>query len=445
MPRPAAPTDPMAALGAFPKFGTGLCLPRILGFAAAEGLDLAALGARSLVVTGSKGKGGTAAFAAAALRAEGLRTGLFTSPHLLRLNERIALDGAQIPDAALLDGLSAAARFDAALPEGERLGAFEVLFLAAALHFAAEGAEALVWEAGIGGRFDPVRCLSAPVGVLTSVELEHAAILGPREDLIACDKLDAIPPGGVNVISGAVGPGLRGAIAAHQALAGRRSVLVEEEARIAAVSVDRTGTTAVLEGPGGAPAGSLRLAMPGAHQALNALAAARAVDLLAPALGRRGRGYGHAEAMADLRWPGRMERVSAAPELWIDVGHTPDSLGRTADALAEILPLEETLLVFGASEGKEIAAMAAALSGRFGGGVLLSAAKKHGAAPEGLAPLFARDRLRGIAADPVAAAAAARRIAEAEGRPVAVLGGLFLAVEFREAWEGRDPAALRFF
>ncbi|MGG7565708.1 glutamate ligase domain-containing protein [Rhodovulum sp. DZ06] len=448
-PSPAPPTAPALreAISAFPKFGDGASLPRILGFAAAEGLDLAALGARSIVVTGSKGKGGTAAAAAAGLDAAGIRTGLFTSPHLRRLNERIAIGGTEISDDAFLRALARVRRHaeGPGAGPGARMGAFEALFLAAALWFAEEAPDAMVWEAGIGGRLDPVRCLGARIGTLTSVELEHAAILGSRRDIIAYDKLDAIAPGGINVISPSVGEDLRLALAAHNALAGRETVFVADEIR-AAAQVDAQGTTARFTGAAaGQVGGPLRFAMAAAHQVDNALTAARAAGALHGALRAGGDvGYGLLPGMCDLRWPGRMERICAAPEAWIDVGHTPESLARTVEALAGAVELSRALLVFGASEGKEIAGMCAAVAGRFGGGVILAAASKHGADPAALAQMFGAGEVRAQAADVAAACAEARGIAAAEGRPVAVLGGLFLAEEFRQAWAGGDPADLWF-
>ena len=157
--------------------------------------------AMSVVVTGSNGKGSTAAFCAGIGRAYGLRTGLFTSPHLYRFNERFQVDGAPIGD----DDLARlASRIEAAIAEisrrsGERFGAFEAMFALACLYFQERHCDFAVFEAGIGGRYDPVRLVGARVTCVTSVDYEHVELLGNTLELIASDKSDACASGGTIV------------------------------------------------------------------------------------------------------------------------------------------------------------------------------------------------------------------------------------------------------
>ena len=134
-------------------------------------------------------------------RAYGLRTGLFTSPHLLRFNERIRIDDAEIGDDAFG---RLKQRVEAAIAEiekrrGERFGAFEALFALACLHFEENGCEFIVFEAGIGGRYDPVRLVGALQTCVTSVDYEHVELLGNTLELIASDKSDACAAGGTIV------------------------------------------------------------------------------------------------------------------------------------------------------------------------------------------------------------------------------------------------------
>ena len=134
--------------------------PRLLD---ALGIDRARLQRSSVVVTGSNGKGSTAAMCAGIGRACGLRTGLFTSPHLFRFNERIQIDGVEISDDAFT---RLKLRVEAAIATvsnrmGEKFGAFEALFALACLHFQESGCDFAVFEAGIGGRYDPVRLVGA--------------------------------------------------------------------------------------------------------------------------------------------------------------------------------------------------------------------------------------------------------------------------------------------
>src|SRR3977135_534828 len=184
-----------------PKYGDGVCLARLAELFEVLAVDRARLQRNSVVVTGSNGKGSTAAFCANISRAYGLRTGLFTSPHLYRVNERFQVDGAEIGD----DDLARLKpRIEGALAEisrrrGEKFGAFEAMFALACLHFQERGCELAVFEAGIGGRYDPVRLVGALVTCVTPVYYEHIDLLGNSLELIASDKSDSCAAGGAIV------------------------------------------------------------------------------------------------------------------------------------------------------------------------------------------------------------------------------------------------------
>src|SRR3977135_867471 len=184
-----------------PKYGDGVCLARMAALLDVLEIDRARLQRISVVVTGSNGKGSSAAFCAAIARAYGLRTGLFTSPHLYRVNERFQVDGAEIGD----DDLARLKpRIERAIAEisrrrGENFGAFEAMFALACLHFGESECEFSVFEAGIGGRYDPVRLVGAHVTCVTSVDYEHVELLGNSLELIASDKSDACAAGGAIV------------------------------------------------------------------------------------------------------------------------------------------------------------------------------------------------------------------------------------------------------
>ena len=193
-----------------PKYGDGICLARLAELLDVLGIDRARLQRNSVVVTGSNGKGSTAAMCAAIGRAYGLRTGLFTSPHLLRFNERIRIDDAEIGDD---DFARCKQRVEAAIAaisqqRGEQFGAFEALFALACLHFQESGCEFIVFEAGIGGRYDPVRLVGARKTCVTSVDYEHVELLGNTLELIVSDKSDACASGGT-IIYGENCRGLR--------------------------------------------------------------------------------------------------------------------------------------------------------------------------------------------------------------------------------------------
>src|SRR6202035_1471257 len=164
-------------------------------------VDRARLSRNSVVVTGSNGKGSTAAFCASIGRACGLRTGLFTSPHLRLFNERFQIDGASIGDDDLARLKSRIETAIAAISQrrGERFGSFEALFALACLYFQERNCDFAVFEAGIGGRYDPVRLVGARATCVTSVDFEPVELLGDSLELIASDKSDACAAGGTIV------------------------------------------------------------------------------------------------------------------------------------------------------------------------------------------------------------------------------------------------------
>jgi dihydrofolate synthase/folylpolyglutamate synthase len=173
-----------------PKYGHGICLARMAALLEALGIDRAQLQRISVVVTGSNGKGSTAATCAQIGRAYGLRTGLFTSPHLFRFNERIQIDGTDINDDAL-DRLKR--QVDTAIAEvskrlGEKFGAFEALFALACLHFQESDCDFAVFEAGIGGRYDPVRLVGAHETCVTALPAARSSMARTAE---ACGRISS--------------------------------------------------------------------------------------------------------------------------------------------------------------------------------------------------------------------------------------------------------------
>ncbi|HVS19071.1 MAG TPA: bifunctional folylpolyglutamate synthase/dihydrofolate synthase, partial [Planctomycetota bacterium] len=150
-------------------------------------------------VTGTKGKGSVCALVDAGLRAAGLRTGRYTSPHVERITERVAIDGAEVDDDLLAEGVEhALAAREAALAEGTPARDatwFDLLTAAAWCAFRAAGVEWLVVECGMGGRFDSTNTLDGEVSVITGVELEHTGVLGTTRAAIAFEKAGIVKAG----------------------------------------------------------------------------------------------------------------------------------------------------------------------------------------------------------------------------------------------------------
>lgn len=400
----------------YPKFGAGPGLERTAAIAARLGVDLAGFGDAGAAVVGSNGKGSTAAMTAALLQQTGAPAGLFTSPHLLDLNERFRIGGEDIADDALEHHWQRVRDAARATGAEEALGGFEFLFLIAADWFAARGCAHTVWEAGIGGRLDPARLVAARRLALTSLDREHADLLGDTLEAIACDKLDAAPEGAVVFAASSCAP-QAAAIEAHCAVRGVRTVFVDP-----------------------AELGALSPPLPGAHQRDNAALALRLARDIAPLSSAAA-----AAGLAATRWPGRLEAIERDPLVVIDVGHTPAGVRAALSGFEAMRGAREAVLVCGVSADKDAAAIAAALAPAFA--VIVCAQARHKGAPAGVIAAYAQQA--NPAAEVVIAEgiADARRIAlsRAQGGAVYVAGGLFLAAEFKAVHMGRDPASLAFF
>ena len=321
----------------------------------------------ALHVTGSKGKGSTAVMAQSILTAHGLRTGLFTSPHLVTYRERAQVDGKPIPRAAVVEGLR---RVEAAAREAEAAGTidraptfFEVTTALAFDWFAREKVDAAVVEVGIGGRLDSTNVLDSRVGVITTIELEHTELLGPDLASIAREKSGIFHPG----MTGVVGELPAEARAVVEATASRVGVPLwhfDKEVRVEHRTLSEDGQTFSVRLPGRSYP-DLFVPLLGRFQPTNAGLAVAAAERLTAAMGRTLMPEKVAEGLAHVRWPGRLERVAKRPELFYDVAHTPESARAIAQSLAEIAPLAdpaESAIVFGCLREKDAGRMLDALS-----------------------------------------------------------------------------------
>lgn len=415
------------------KFGDGICFGRIMRFFREFGIDQAALTARSIAVTGSNGKGSTARLTAAALKAQGHSVGLFTSPHLFHYRERFVLDDFAIEQANFDRHAATVLAYAKRLADSDKLGAFEFLFLVAVLWFEEKKPSAIVWEAGIGGRYDPIRTVRSRILALTSIELEHTQLLGATEELIACDKIDALAPGGTLIVSPSVPADLRETIEGYCRLGDKRPIFVADDLAVSHIENTADGTLFKVAGE----PRTLRLI--GSHQIDNALTACHAAREW---LGLRDHPAALLPLLRNVTWRGRLERVADGPDLWIDVGHTPGAIDRVTAAFLDFCPRDKTLVVFGVSASKDVAGIARLVADRFDH-FILTGANKAGAD----IALF-REAFHGqdvlVEYDIATAARRARERAVRDGLTVLAIGGLFLAVEFEHAWRGGDPKELEF-
>jgi dihydrofolate synthase / folylpolyglutamate synthase len=434
-----------------PKYGEGVCLARLAALLDILSVDRARLQRTAVVVTGSNGKGSTAAFCAAIGRAHGLRTGLFTSPHLYRFNERFRVDGADIADddlARLVSRIETAIG-DIARRSGAKFGSFEALFALACLYFQEGHCDFAVFEAGIGGRYDPVRLVGALTTCVTSVDFEHVALLGHSLELIVSDKSDACAAGGT-IIYGENCRGLRPHLAEYNRARGVAALFVRDEIGISGESASPSGQQFDL-GFAGHDFRSLQIGLVGSFQINNA---AIAVTLFRLWL-QRTRPEDASRTIESVvrtglraaRWPGRLEVIGREPFTVIDVGHTPDGIRQSLASLKAVHGAQDWILVTGVSINKNAGEIVDALAPSFDT-IICTSAHHKGADAKDIATAARNANPQAaieIAVSIEDAVVLSRSQAASQNRRIYVAGGLFLAIEYAVVAGGGRAEALTFF
>lgn len=307
-------------------------------------------------IAGTNGKGSTAAMLESILRAAGLRTGLYTSPHLERINERIRIDGESVSDDvfaaawtrihATIESLMAAGKL-AAHPTF-----FECVTAMAFLAFAESRVDLAIYEVGLGGRLDATNIIFPEVAIITPVDFDHESYLGHSIEEIAFEKAGIIKKDGC-VVSSVSREEARAVIARRAQEMNARMIESDSTWRLenvtrsdghyraVAVSVKTKARLAIAPG------------LPGHFQLRNALAAATAAEILAA------RGYAVAniaieQGIARARWPGRLERLARHPDIYLDGAHNPSAARELREFWDEEFANRDIYLVYGAMRDKAV-------------------------------------------------------------------------------------------
>ncbi len=363
-------------------------------------------------IAGTNGKGSTAAMAEAILRAAGLRTGLYTSPHLARFTERIRVAGREV------DGDRLAALDARVVATGVPLTYFEIATALAFLTFAEERVDVAVLETGLGGRLDAVTVAEPLATAITSIGLDHTAYLGGTLAEIAREKAGILKP---NV------PCFLGRLPA------------EAEREIARRAAEVGAPLRYLGRDFSPPRGALGLSGP--HQRDNAAIAVALARAVAAHAGYPGRPLDDAlvaGALAHTSWPGRLERVGN--DLVFDCAHNADGARALAAALPEMAAGRRVVLLMSIVEDKDPRAILAPLAPLAYALVATRSESPRARPPEALVLEAARFLTRRFAvADPTEALAEARR--RAAGGLVVVCGSMFLVGPLRAQLLGEpvDP------
>ncbi|MCA9015476.1 MAG: bifunctional folylpolyglutamate synthase/dihydrofolate synthase [Planctomycetaceae bacterium] len=333
-------------------------------------------------IAGTKGKGSTSVMVAEMLTAAGYRTGLFTSPHVTKYEERILIDGCQIAPDQLVELVAvlsqAVDQMALDFGPGEMSPTFFELTTALAwMHFKQNRVDFAVMEVGLGGRLDSTNVCEPQVTVITNISYDHTALLGNTIELITREKAGIIKAG-IPVFSGVTQP---------EAIAVLEAVCAERQAPLYLLNRDffyepvaTAGKQAGLADRGRCseemPQQKIQVKTPwsvvdempvsllGAHQATNAALAVTVLDYLRHAgtpleITQMQRG------MAGLKWPARIEVVQKSPTVIIDAAHNGASINALIETLNECFPQQNRLLIFAATREKDVREMLGALLPHF--------------------------------------------------------------------------------
>ena len=386
------------------------------------------LKARSVHISGTKGKGSTAAMVAATLTASGYITGLYTSPHLHTLTERIRVDGKLISEAELVSLVERLKPEVEAVDEKAtygRLTTFELLTALAFAYFKLKGVDFQVVEVGMGGRLDATNVIKPEVCIITPVSFDHMEVLGNSLAEIAAEEAGIIKPGSIAVTSPQRAEVAR-VIDETCLNCGARLVGVGRDVTWRSLSFDLNRQLLVVEGR--LHSYALSIPLLGQHQLDNAATAVAALEVLAE------KGFNISRdsiinGLAQVSWPGRFQILSHHPFLVVDGAHNPASAQRLRQSLEQYFAFDLAILVIGASLDKDIAGIVSELFPLFDKVIVTRSRHPRAMAPAPLKAEFARHGVETQVVEDVSTALS-QALARAGDRDlICVTGSLFVVAE----------------
>ncbi len=400
---------------------------------------------QSFHIAGTKGKGSVSAFIAAALRAAGYRTGLYTSPHLIRFNERIRINGSDIPDEDFVATLERMKPQIEAIPD---LTVYEIVTALAFLYFAEHGVQYASIEVGLGGRLDATNVLLPLISVITSLSYDHMHLLGDRLSDIAREKAGIIKTG-VPII---LAPQQLEAELVVRAVAEEKDApLIQvgrdwlfapgsrnthEQALYVWSASEQALMDAYVDSAGNDEWSPPRFQIPllGYHQVINA-AVAYAALMEAKARGLSLKGAAVEQGFREVYWPGRFQVLNGDPVIIVDSAHNRDSALKLRLALDDYYPGQPVTLIFGASADKDIEGMLTELLPRVSRLIVTKSDHPRAEDPAFLAEVAHSHGVRVESVEPISAALNRAIEIARPGEVILTCGSLFVAGEALRAWE----------
>ena len=296
-------------------------------------------------IAGTNGKGSTAAMLASVLQSAGYRTGLYTSPHLLRFHERMRVNGKEIDDTSLIS-LTNTVR-NAAERMSEMPTGFEIMTAIAFLYFVQERCDIVSLEVGLGGRMDSTNVIPAPeVCVVANIGLEHTAILGDTVEKIAAEKCGIIKHGAHAVLFGQ-SEGVEN-VAREKCAQEDVALTITAQEKLERISSSLDGQEFKYRGRG-----PYHLRLLGEYQLLNALTVIDVCNAL------RSRGWDKLtdeaidEGLSHAQWPGRLELLRRGPDFIVDGAHNPQCVDALMDSLAALYGDKKLIFLTGVLRDKD--------------------------------------------------------------------------------------------
>ncbi len=394
-------------------------------------------------IAGTNGKGSTAATLEAILRTAGMRTGLYTSPHLERINERIRLDGEPVSDEIFAAAWTRVHGSIESLMASGKLAAhptyFECVTAMAFLIFAEQGIGFAIYEVGLGGRLDSTNIVTPEVAIITPIDFDHENFLGHSIAEIAAEKAGIIKPG-ATVVSSVARPEARVVIAQKCAEMNARLLEIDDYWQVVEKpSPVSTGTyRAIATSKDSGAKLVIAPALPGRFQLRNALAAATAARVLSESGNFAIDDTAIERGIANVQWPGRLERISEKPAVYLDGAHNPAGARALLEFWQNDLAGRRIILIYGAMRDKAVDEIAGALFPHAHEVILTEPRQPRAISAALLAEMTAHlaSQCPTIIPDPVQAFDYAIETAR-ENDAVVVAGSLYLVGDLRSHWRNR--------
>ena len=395
-------------------------------------------------IAGTNGKGSTAALLEAILRHAGQRTGLYTSPHLESINERIRLNGEPVSNEIFAAAWTRVhASIESLLASGKLTAHptfFECVTAMAFLIFAEQRIAFAIYEVGLGGRLDSTNIVTPEVAIVTPIDFDHENFLGHSIAEIAAEKAGIIKPG-VKVVSSVTRPEAQAVVAQKCAEMQALQVDIDEARHLAEETSSGGFYRAVATSKNSRAKLLLAPSLPGRFQLRNALAAATAARILSES------GKFHIEdrdierGIANVRWPGRLEHLSENPHIYLDGAHNPSGARELLEFWQRDLAGRRIILLYGAMRDKAVDEIAGILFPHAHEVILTKPRQPRAISAALLMEITAHlaSREPAVIADPLQAFDHAIETARGDDA-VVVAGSLYLVGDLRSHWRTRRLA-----